>query len=59
LLPVVMRMGRDDEAVTVQLLRQKFRQLYGPEYAERVLVFCLRTYQHSAEGLKRAAGIAA
>jgi hypothetical protein len=54
-----MRMGRDDEAVTVQMLRHKFRRLYG-EYAERVLVFCLRTYQHShAEGLKRAAGIAA
>jgi hypothetical protein len=43
MLPVVMRMGRDDEAVTVQILRRKFRRLYG-EYAERVLVFCLRTW---------------
>jgi len=66
MLPIVFRMGRDDEAVTVQTLRQQFRRLYGvqaggsEELAERVLVFCLRTYQHShAEGLKRAAGIAA
>jgi hypothetical protein len=60
LLPVVFKMGWNDEAETVQTLRQTFRRLYGAEYAERVLVFCLRTFQHThAEGLKRAAGIAA
>jgi hypothetical protein len=55
LLPIAMRMGRGEEAVTVQRLRREFRALYG-DYAERVLAFCLRSYQHAhSDGLRRAA----
>jgi hypothetical protein len=47
------RVGRGDEAAAVQVLRQ------NGEFAERVLAFCLRTYQHGdVDGLKRAAGVA-
>jgi hypothetical protein len=56
LVPVVMKLATDAERATE--LRQKFRRLCGA-YAERVLVFCLRTYQHgNIDGLKRAAGVA-
>ena len=55
LLPITMRMARGDEAATIQRLRREFRVLYG-DYAERVLTFCLRNYQHAnGEGLRRAA----
>ena len=55
-MPIVMKRATDDERATE--LRQKFRRLYGA-YAERVLTFCLRTYQHgNIDGLKRAAGVA-
>ena len=55
LMPITMRMGRGDEAATIQRLRREFRVLYG-DYAERVLAFCLRNYHHAhGEGLRRAA----
>jgi hypothetical protein len=58
LIPIVMRMGPGDEAMTAQALSRDFSERYrnlGPT----VLAFCLSTYQHgNIDGLKRAAGVA-
>ena len=57
-LPIVMCMGRGDEAATAQALSRDFSERYrnlGPT----VLAFCLSTYQHgNIDGLKRAVGVA-
>jgi hypothetical protein len=58
LLPIVMCMGRGDEAATAQGLTQDFNERYR-EFGQRVLAFSLRTYRHSnIDGLKRAVGVA-
>jgi hypothetical protein len=58
LLPIVMCMGRGDEAATAQALTRDFNERYR-EFGQRVLAFALRTYQHgNIDGLKRAAGVA-
>jgi hypothetical protein len=45
LIPIIMRMERDDEPMVLAQLRQNLRRIYG-EHAETVLIFMLRTYQH-------------
>jgi hypothetical protein len=45
LTPVLMRMGKGDEATTLAQLRQSLRRTYG-EQAEIVLRFMLETYPH-------------
>jgi hypothetical protein len=45
LMPIIMRMGRDDEPMVLAQLRQNLRRIYG-EHAETVLMFMLRTYRH-------------
>ena len=58
LLPIVMCMGRGDEAATAQKLQRDFNERYR-EFGPRVLAFALRTYQHGhIDGLKRVAGVA-
>ena len=58
LLPIVMRMGPGDEAATAQALTRDFNERYR-EFGQRVLAFCLSTYQHgNIDGLKRAVGVA-
>jgi hypothetical protein len=47
LLPIIMRMGRDDEPAVIAYLRRDLRRLYG-EYAETMLQFMLRTYRHGS-----------
>jgi hypothetical protein len=44
-MPTIMRMGKDDEPMVLAQLRQNLRRIYA-EYAETVLIFMLRTYQH-------------
>ena len=58
LLPIVMRMGRGDEAATAQALTRDFNERYR-DLGPRVLAFCLSTYQHgNIDGLRRAVGVA-
>jgi hypothetical protein len=58
LLPIVMCMGRGDEAATAQALTRDFNERYR-EFGQRVLAFSLRTYRHgNIDGLKRAVGVA-
>jgi hypothetical protein len=45
LTPLLMRMGRGEEADVVAQMRRDCRRLYG-EFAEVVLVFMLKTYRH-------------
>jgi hypothetical protein len=45
LTPLIMRMGRGDEAAVVTHLRRDCRIKYG-EFAKMVLLFMLRTYRH-------------
>jgi hypothetical protein len=45
LTPILMRMGKGDEAMILAQLRQSLRRTYG-EQAETVLMFMLRTYRH-------------
>ena len=53
-----MCMGRGDEAATSQALTRDFNERYR-EFGQRVLAFCLSTYQHgNIDGLKRAVGVA-
>jgi hypothetical protein len=45
LMPIIMRMGKNDEPAVLAQLRQNLRRTYG-KHAETVLSFMLRTYQH-------------
>jgi hypothetical protein len=45
LTPILMRMGKGDEAMILAQLRQHLRRTYG-EQAQTVLHFMLRTYAH-------------
>jgi hypothetical protein len=45
LTPILMRMGKGDEAMILVQLRQSLRRTYS-EHAETVLHFMLRTYAH-------------
>jgi hypothetical protein len=45
LMPIIMRMGKEDEPMVLAQLRQNLRRIYG-EHAETVLVFMLASYQH-------------
>jgi hypothetical protein len=45
LTPILMRMGKGDEAMIFAQLRQHLRRTYG-EHAETVLMFMLQTYRH-------------
>jgi hypothetical protein len=47
LTPLLMRMGRDDEAAVIAHLRRDLRVKYG-EYAQTVLLFMLRSYRKAA-----------
>jgi hypothetical protein len=59
LMSIVMRMGRGEERATLHFLRNDLSRLYGP-YAETVLQFMLRTYQHDGiDELREAARTAA
>jgi hypothetical protein len=45
LIPIVMRMGKDDEPEVLAQMRRQLRARYG-EFAEIVLLFMLSTYRH-------------
>jgi hypothetical protein len=54
LLPIVMRMGRGEEAAKAQVLQRNFNQRYG-ELGPRVLASCFRSYRHgNIDGLRHA-----
>jgi hypothetical protein len=58
-VPIVMRMGRGNEAATAQMLKRSFAHRYR-ELGPPVLAFCLRTYRHgNIDSLRQAAGITA
>jgi hypothetical protein len=51
LTPILMRMGKGDEAAILAQLRQSLRRTYG-EFSKTVLMFMLRSYAHGhTEGL--------